>query len=124
MSLLRGLATGSPAFDLQLIKATVDLVGQVDASKEDEAEFNDTSSSGGNWPSAAEEEGVFAERFERDVKSLSFWKNVSMILGTQNEKFPLSLFYAALDISSEDRSGEVGILPSHQLQRNKRINRR
>ena len=64
---------------------------------------------------------------EEDIQlnqyTISFWRNISTALGTKHEAFPLSLFYAALDISSEEVSEVASIFPSEVIINRKKINR-
>jgi hypothetical protein len=102
--------TGSPSFDLQLIKATTELVGNTGRDYEDLKQTYDNE---------VDEFGV-----RKTAQYIDFWKSVSQTLGAREEKFPLSFFYATLDISAdEEKSDGSGILPVHQMMKNKRCNR-
>ena len=70
----------------------------------------------------------------RNQHYYSFWRSVSNVLGSRHEKFPLSLFYAALDISGggdmfpmknyQDNEGQGNAYyPSSRITRNRRIDR-
>ena len=80
--------TGSPSFDLQLIKATSELVGNASRDYEDLKQAYDN------------EVDEFGER--KTAQYDDFWKSVSQALGAREEKFPLSFFYATLDISADE----------------------
>ena len=99
--------TGSPSFDLQLIKATTELVGNTDRDCKDLTCAYDNSLD------------EFGER--KTTQYVDFWKNVSQTLGAREESFPLSFFYATLDISAdEEKLDGSAILPAPQITKNKR----
>ena len=154
----RGLLTGCPAFDLQLIQATVDLAGKYEVGgEEDESDVDDEIINRSTNPLSAQNLKKSKSFEELDVKELglkyssvkhatltfaaakevrnqyyySFWKSVSIVLGSKQEKFPLSLFYAALDISGggdvfpfkNNHEQENGYYPASHIARNRRIDR-
>ena len=82
--------SGIPAFDLQMIKSTSELFGSV------ASDFTRSSSS---IVSVSQSDANFAP-----IKSysLGFWINISSILEIRKDTFPTALFYASLDISSDE----------------------
>ena len=103
--------SGIPAFDLQMIKSTAELFGSV---------TSDFTCSSSSIVSVSQSDANFVP-----IKSysLGFWTNISSILEIRKDTFPAALFYASLDISTDEFKTKKSIFAPRVYELRKKKNR-